>query len=558
MANYFTNNQIRMTKRRSVWPMPHTHKTSFNFGELVPIYRAEVLAADTWKIDLKSVVRMATPIAPIMDDIYLDVFAFFVPFRLVWEHWEEMFGENKNGPWAQTTVYEVPNTSWANTFPKGTLGSYLITSSGKNSLYQLGVSVLYGRAYGLIWSEWFRDQNTTDPFILNISDTSGMGTIGGSPFSYQSPLLKSCKYKDYFTAALPAPLKAASPVTIPLGQFAPVITQDSGTSAIGINSLTGKISGTGYGTNEIYALSGQSQGEQETSVLFDKSHSLGTPGTTPKTISNFNLNTKGKLVADLSNAAAASIASLRSAISVQALYERDARSGTRYISYLKAAFGVMDPTAVRLTRPELLGSMHVHINVDQVLQQAGYNGSTDTTLGTAGAYSHTYSDKSLVTKSFTEPGILMILATTRSAQTYCQGIERMFTRKNRFDFYDPIFANLGEQPIYNYEIYADGTAAAKNVFGYAEAWADYRFMPNRATGLLDPNVSNSLSYWTLANRFAARPTLSQSFVENSRIPLEGALTTGETGPDFIADFFFDTTVARIMPMYSVPAISPYL
>ena len=515
---------------RSKFKRPSQHKTSFNLGSIVPIYvDADILPGDTVSMDLAALIRMSTPNAPIMDNIYVDYYAFFVPNRLVWKNWKKFMGENTTSFGAATEpTYPVEDIGADGIgVQTGDLGDYLglpcLYTENDGSLY---VSSLPGRAYALIYNEWFRDQNLIAPVVVSDADGYGTYDLGSGNVGYGEPLFTAAKESDYFTRALPYAQKGA-PVSLPLGSVAPV-GFISNTTASGQNYRAG--TGTGAtivsGFNQMYRVN--------TSDVIQGSGEYR------------------KIVADLSNATAATINQLRFAFQYQKFLEKDALYGTRYWEILKGHFGITAPDA-SLQRPELLGHFRQHINIDQVLQTSE---SGTTPLGTPGANSVSGKSDHLISKSFVEHGILMILAVARHDQTYGQGVNRMWSRTHRTDFYFPVFANLGAQEIKRKEIYASAQTGQDPdaIFGYQEAWAEYRYKPSLVTGALNPANSNSLAFWTLANRFGSAPTLSKSFIEQDRTALQDALVSGSAGPDFIADFYFDATYVRPMPMYSIPGL----
>lgn len=535
---------------RSKFRRPSQHKTSFNLGDIVPIYcDADILPGDTVSLDLASLVRMSTPIAPIMDNIFVDYYAFYVPNRLLWDKWKEFMGENETNAGAVISEPSYPvsliNSSTASLakVTTGSIGDYLglpvglagVSGNAANISNGVYVSQLPGRAYCLIYSEWFRDQNLISP--VRISGSSGFGSnfaqSGNTYYGYGSSLFKAAKESDYFTRALPFAQKGA-PVTLPLGNLAPVVagTLNSGTGTPTVDTTAR--------TYTSIQSAGQGIGVVPSGLV------LGQYGA-GVTDSNYYF-------ADLSKATSATINQLRFAFQYQKFLEKDALYGSRYWEVLKGHFGITAPDS-SLQRPELLGHFRQHISIDQVLQTSETT-ANGTALGTPGANSVSGKSEHLISKSFVEHGILMVVAVARHDQTYSQGINRMWTRQHRTDFYFPVFANLGAQEIKNKEIYAVGDNAAQNeqLFGYQEAWADYRYKPSICSGLLNPNVQNSLGFWTLTNRFGSLPTLSKSFIEQDRTALNDALVTGSSGPDFIADFYFDAVYVRPMPMYSIPGL----
>ena len=510
---------------RSKFRRPSQHKTSFNLGDIVPIYvDADILPGDTVSMDLATLVRMSTPIAPIMDNIFIDYYAFFVPNRLIWFDWKKFMGENTASAGAVTVepTYPTEEIGTAGRITTGCIGDYMGLPHLGSGSSSVKVSSLPGRAYTCVYSEWFRDQNLINP-VVNYDQNAGyhLGVQSGNSITYASSLFKAAKESDYFTRALPFAQKG-SPVSLPLGSVADVKLKNVVSSTIADGtSLDLKISEGG----------GIAPGE------------LGG-------IRNYNGATvNGRLYADLSNATAATINQLRFAFQYQKFLEKDALYGTRYWEILKGHFGITAPDA-SLQRPELLGHFRQHINVDQVLQTSE---SGTTALGTPGANSVSGKSDHLISKSFVEHGVLLILAVARHEQTYGQGLNRMWSRVHRTDFYFPVFANLGAQEIKNKELYA-GTSSDELPFGYQEAWAEYRYKPSICTALMNPAVSSSMSFWNLSNNFGSLPTLSQSFIEQDRTNLARALVTGSTGPDFIADFYFDAVYVRPMPMYSIPGL----
>ena len=519
---------------RSKFLRDSQRKTSLKLGEITPIFLDEVLPGDTRKIDMAALVRMNTPVAPIMDNIFIDYYAFYCPNRLLWNHWKEFMGENNTSAGIYTgTEYTIPQVNLVSGLVSaGSLGDHLGLPIGTqySSGSTLKVSALPLRMYKIVYNEWFRDQNIIAPVAVSLGD-SETGSYSGS-------LYLAAKTSDYFTRSLPYAQKGA-PVSIPLGTQAPVITGSPhrNTSVLSSATLTfADSTGAAYGgSHPLSSRLGYLAADSDSSV------SGNTANLQPD-----------NLVADLSSATAATINQLRFAFQYQKMLEKDALYGTRYWEILNAHFGVLAPDA-SLQRPELLGHWRQNINIDQVIQTTGINQSTPASnaLGQTAAVSVTGGKGNLVTKSFTEHGYIMILAVARHDQTYGQGISRDWTRVHRTDFYFPVFANLGAQSVKNKEIYARGISADELEFGFQEAWAEYRYKNSSVTGYLRPNVTG-LGFYTLANNFGSLPTLGQTFIEQDRSNLARAI--GSFNWDFICDFYFKDVAVRPMPLYSVPGL----
>ena len=537
--DYSFNVMPSVSISRSRFARKSQHKTSFNLGKIIPIYCDEVLPGDTRSLDMAALVRMTNPIAPIMDNIFLDIYAFFVPMRLTWDHWKDFMGENRESAGIPTRQYTIPVVAigQGEDVDNGSYADYMGLPVGQGAgdiLSSNNISALPFRGLALIYNRWFRNENIIAPLAVQTGDTDevlvGEYSSGDAPFVISAnSVLKASKLSDYFTKALPYAQKGGA-VSIPMGTTAPIITS---------SSLHNLGSGVVFAAAGSGAPSGPLAQDQGKLTINTSSGGFSTD------------ITKTSLVADLSNATAATINQLRYAFQLQKLLEKDALYGTRYWEILAAHFGVQAPDA-SLQDPEYLGGHRININIDQVLQTTGATGTTGQTLGTPGANSVSGDKASLFTKSFVEHGYIYILAVARHESTYGQGINRMWTRSGRYDFYFPVFANLGAQAILNKEIYAQGNSADNQVFGYQEAWAEYRFKPSICTGLLRPSASGSLNYWTLAENFGSLPTLGQTFIEQNRGNINRALVS--TATDFIADFYFQDIAVRPMPMYSIPGL----
>lgn len=523
-------------------------KTSFNAGDVVPFFLEEVLPGDTFSVDTSKVVRMQTLLTPMMDNVYLDTYYFFVPNRLVWDHWKEFCGENTESAWIPQTEYTMPQiTSPAGDgWSVGTLADYFGIPTG---VAGLSVSALPFRAYALIINEWFRDQNLQDPLVVPTDDSTvagvNTGTFvtdvakGGKPFI-------AAKYHDYFTSALPSPQKGPD-VTIPAatsGQY-PVVGL-AATHDPGGFGMFGRASlyhgGSSYIKDGTF---GTSAGEIK---FFDTSDTpISSTGSAPVGFEPTNL------WAQSSGGIGATINQLRLAFQIQKFYEQQARGGSRYTEVVRSFFGVTSPDA-RLQRPEYLGGNRVPINVNQIVQQSGTE-SSGTPQGTVVGQSLTTDKHSDFTKSFTEHGLIIGVMVARYDHTYQQGLNRLWSRKDKFDFYWPVFANIGEQAIKNKEIFAQGTDKDNEVFGYQEAWAEYRYKPNMVTGEMRSVYAHSLDVWHLADDYSALPSLSDSWIREDKANIDRVLAvTSAVSNQFFADIYVKNYCTRPMPMYSVPGL----
>lgn len=541
----FAINPTNIDISRSRFDRSCSVKTSFNVGDLIPFYVDEVLPGDTHQIDTSKVVRLQTLITPMMDNLYLDTYYFFVPNRLVWNHWKEFNGENTESAWIPSVDYTVPQiTSPAGGWSVGTIADYMGLPTGVENL---SVSALPFRCYSLICSEWFRDQNLCDPLNVPVDDSTVVGVNtgdfvtdccrGGKPY-------RAAKYHDYFTSCLPSPQKGPD-VQIPVAeaQNLPVVGLTSEIPA-SLNSVSPVWKNPSFSDKPFTGYTTYTQNNRD--LTSRSGNDISTASLPSSYISNLWAIQSGEVTA-------ATINQLRIAFQIQKMYEKDARGGTRYIEVLKAHFGVTSPDA-RLQRPEYLGGNRIPISVNQVIQQSGTSDGT-TPQGNVAGMSHTTDNNSDFTRSFTEHGYIIGLMVCRYDHTYQQGIERHWSRKTRFDYYWPAFANIGEQAVLNKEIYSDGSSADSEVFGYQEAWADYRYKPSRVTGEMRSSYAQSLDSWHLADDYAALPKLSPTWIfeDPSNVDRVLAVQSSKSNQLF-ADLYIQNRTTRPMPMYSVPGL----
>lgn len=554
VESHFALNPTRIDMSRSTFDRSSSVKTSFNVGDIVPFFLEEVLPGDTFNVRTSKVVRMQTLLTPMMDNLYLDSYYFFVPNRLVWNHWKEFNGENTESAWIPQTEYSVPQiTSPTGGWSVGTVADYFGLPTGVSGL---SVSALPFRAYALVMNEWFRDQNLQDPLDVPVDDATVAGVNtgnfvtdcakGGLPYI-------AAKYHDYFTSCLPSPQKGPD-VTLKVASQAdlPVVTKavDSPRSSFAEGLRLGVLGSNSWSENggtSTLGMDGTFAGTRP-GLLRESDVAGATTG------SSWSIAPTNLWAVSSGNAVVATINQLRMAFQIQKLYERDARGGTRYIEVLKSHFGVTSPDA-RLQRPEYLGGNRVPINVNQVIQQSGTGAGADTPQGTVVGMSQTTDSNHDFIKSFTEHGYIIGVMVARYDHTYQQGIERHWSRKTRFDYYWPVFANIGEQAVLNKEIFAQGTAKDNEVFGYQEAWSDYRYKPNRVTGEMRSAYEQSLDVWHLADDYASLPSLSDSWIREDKNTVDRVLAVKSTVSDqLFADIYVSNRATRPMPMYSVPGL----
>ena len=546
--------------QRSVFDRSHDYKTTMDAGYLIPFFVDEVLPGDTFKLRVNAFVRMNTLIAPFMDNVFMDTFFFFVPTRLVWDNWQKFCGEQKNP--GDSTDFLIPSLSENNTFTNGSIFDYMGLPTGVAlDPANTPINALPFRAYNLIYNEWFRDENLIDSIAVPTND-------GPDPISNYT-LRKRAKRHDYFTSALPWPQKGPS-VNVGLSGNAPVVGLDGKNSFVFKSpdfpvatspgqAVLGNPNGDGIGFVEAlsrgntsvpsaYALHLKGIDDYAT-IAVDNGSNKG-PVINAMRFNGFNINgTFDNIYADLSGVNAVSINDLRQAFQIQKFYEKWARGGSRYTETLRVMFNVISPDA-RLQRPEYLGGTHSRVNVVPTAQTSSTDSvspqSNLSAFGVLGDSAHGFN------KSFVEHGYVIGLVCLRADITYQQGLNRMWSRRQLFDFYWPTLAHLGEQVVYNKEIYAQGTADDNGVFGYQERYAEYRYKPSMITGKLRSTDAQTLDVWHLAQKFETLPKLNQDFIEEN--PPINRVVAVQNEPQFFADFWFDLTPSSPMPVPSVPGL----
>ena len=544
-------NQVpRLDITRSRFKRRQDVKLTMNAGKLIPFYVDEVLPGDTFSVDQAAIIRMTTPIFPVMDNCYMDIYYFFTPNRILWKNWKRFMGENDSGPWVQTQEYTIPQiriyADSRNDVPlEGSLMDYMgiptKVCKKNNKSTEFEVNALPFRAYAMIWQEWFRDQNLDNPAInsdgdetisySDVNDDSKIEEMLKEAYRGGRPLPVN-KFHDYFTSALPSPQKSGEPVTLPLNGKAPVCGYEynSDTKTPGKLNFVSHLAQNSTIENADYG---------------------------PLTISAYKINEDGTyayedmhLYTDMSQVNAATINQLRQAFQVQKYYEELARGGSRYREMIYSLFHtkISDKT---VQIPEYLGGTRITINMSQVIQTSGT--TAESPQGNTAAVSVTPYNGKMFTKSFEEHGYVIGVCCIRHDHTYQQGLERMWSRKTNLDFYYPVFANLGEQAILKKEIYLTGTATDEQAFGYQEAWAEYRMKPNRICGKFRSNATGTLDSWHYGDNYKETPSLSQAWMKEGDSEIQRTLAV-DNEPQFIMDTVIDNTSVRPMPMYSIPGL----
>lgn len=544
-------NQIpEMKASRTRFNRDQTILTTFDSGKLIPFYIDEVLPGDTFSVDTSAIVRMTTPKYPVMDDAFIDLYYFYCPNRILWDDFKRFMGEVEDKPWMPAKTYKVPEIKVDGTeaTPAPAEGSILdymgVPTKIKGSF---SINALPIRAYVMIWNEFFRDENVENAAAWKSAsedstyqDTKDEDNVEGNLRNAMNGgrCLPVNKFHDYFTSCLPYPQRGPE-VTLPMqGNAAVVLYQDSNLTKMWGLDKDIYMNGTGEAIPRISQWP-QTKGGETTRV----SGATVSGGTNPN---------GGYLGANLSSVTATTINELRNAVAVQQYYEALARGGSRYREQVQALWDVVisDKT---VQVPEYLGGGRYHVNVNQIVQTSGQQTNADTPIGETGAMSVTPINESSFTKSFEEHGFVIGVCCVRHNHSYQQGLERFWSRRDRLDYYVPQFANLGEQPVKKKEIMLTGEESDEEVFGYQEAWSDYRMKPNRVSGKMRSNAGGTLDFWHYADNYAKVPTLSQEWMSEGKAEIARTLIV-EDEPQFFGAIRVANKTTRRMPLYSVPGL----
>ena len=583
-SNFVFGSVPMIRASRSRFDLSQSIKTSGNVGKLYPFFCQEVYPGDTFKINSTILTRLSSSyMVPVMDNLFLDQYFFFVPSRLVFDKWAQVFGENKSGKWANTTPPTVP--TFKNTGSTGNIAlhdnvcAYINLPVGQ----ELGdnvrdISILPYRAFALIYDEWFRDENNVQPMQIQKGDAAASEMLNNdvwSPNNYLGKCPNVAKFHDYFTTCLPSPQKGdpveIGTVNLParvlpvagIGDLQDVNSRDV-LSRVSSEALKAAAYRTGFSSADDFGLTpiqlvstnGTLTGNKPLFSLYnavDSTSSLAVSsgsvdGSSAGTVEPSNLGAYDPGIA----LGAATVNDLRYAFQLQKMLEKDARGGTRYREYILSHFGVSVADA-RVQVPEFLGGKRSPLNVQQVAQTS--QNTADSPLASLGAYSLSFG-KAGFSKGFTEHGYIIGCMCLRYHHTYQQGVERYAFRKDRLDFYDPVFANIGEQPVYKKELFA--SAGKDDVFGYQEAWADLRYRPSRASGQLASKSTNTLDVYHFGDEYVNAPTLSEGFINETDSNFSRTIAIDDAkandSDQFVFDIYIQNDAIRELPVYSVPSL----
>lgn len=549
-------NQIpEMKASRTRFNRDQTILTTFDSGKLIPFYVDEVLPGDTFNVDTSAIIRMTTPKYPVMDDAFIDFYYFYCPDRILWNDFKQFMGEVDNKPWMPTKTYKVPeikingNENTPAPLEESILDYMGVPTKIKKSF---SVNALPIRAYVMIWNEFFRDENVGNAAVwkdtsedVTYTDTEDEYNIEGN---LQDAIkggrcLQVAKYHDYFTSCLPYPQRGPE-VSIPITGNAPIRLGNTKGQYLEIPGSVEMIVGTTSSSNcpgsLIYGKNYGTLDEKQSMQFTGKERMSGDVGT------------GGWMYADLESITATTINELRKAVAVQQYYEALARGGSRYREQVQALWDVViSDKTVQI--PEYLGGGRYRVNINQIVQTSGQQADAETPIGETGAMSVTPINESSFTKSFEEHGFVVGVCCVRHNHSYQQGLERFWSRSDRLDYYVPQFANLGEQPVKKKEIMLTGGTSDEEVFGYQEAWSDYRMKPNRVSGKMRSNATGTLDFWHYADNYSTVPTLSQEWMSEGKAEIARTLIVQDE-PQFFGAIRVANKTTRRMPLYSVPGL----